>query len=97
MAFRNVKRTISKETADFPVENNLLSKITETKFKLSALALPSKPLTPTHLSSASSDTQVSSESFQATHVHEKVDFIEMPAILDSRQTLEYIGLDSRAS
>ena len=97
MAFHDIQWTISKEAADFFIENNLLSDVTGNKRKLSTSTLSFTPSIESRPSSALSGNQVSSSSFQATYVREEADSVEIPAILDSRETLEYLGFNSRTS
>ena len=93
MAFLDAQPTLSKEATDFFAEQNLLS-ITGNTHKLSASLLHS---TPTRPSSSLPGNEISSESFQATSIHEEAKSITIPVTLNSRETLQYLGFDSPTS
>ena len=97
MASSAIQRTVSQETANFFIENNLLSEISHNKRKLSTSTLSPPPSIRSDSSSSISGGPVSPSSFQAAYIYQRTDSIDIPVILASRETLECIGFSTQAS
>ncbi|KAA6415576.1 MAG: hypothetical protein FRX48_00292 [Lasallia pustulata] len=87
---------ISDDVAAFLQEAKLLSGVFDGKRKIST-AMISPPSTIPSASSSFTSTRISSSSFSATYTTQEIDEVEIPVMLQSVESYEFLGFNHRAA
>jgi hypothetical protein len=87
------KASLEPEVAAFFENEGLVSQVVGNKRKVSSALLTPSPSVPSASSSVSGNS-ITSASFSATSARKEADSFEIPAIIESKATYEFLGYES---